>query len=82
MEDDFTIPVSFYNKDYAFIARLRNYGYSYKIEVDIKDGTILFEPDEERNWRVMVSYEEATAGKKVDAELLKAIATALDGLFK
>jgi hypothetical protein len=54
MNDEFYIPVSFEGRDYNFPARLLNYGYAIKLEVDIEGTTILFEHDEERNWRALI----------------------------
>ena len=78
MEEDFILPVTFNEKEMEFPARLRAYGYSFKIEVDINDMKVQFERDEERNWRALISYEEVQANKKLNGELLRAIAGTLD----
>jgi len=82
MEDNFEIPVTFNNKQLSFPGRLLNYGYSTKIEIDIEGTKVLFEPDEERNWRALISYEDVQANKKLDPALLKAIAGAIEELIK
>ena len=82
MEDSFDIPVIFKNVELAFPARLLNYGYSSKLEVEVEGTKVLFEPDEERNWRAMISYEDGQANKKLDANLLKAIAEAIEEITK
>ena len=59
-----------------------NYGTSYKLEVEIDGTKVLFEPDEERNWRAMISYEDVQANKKMDTGLLELIARELDAILK
>lgn len=82
MDEDFEIPVTFNNKELHFPARLLTYGYSFKLEIDIEGTTVLFERDEERNWRALVSFEDVQANKHVNAALLKAIAEAIEEIFK
>ena len=81
MEDDFLLPVVFENKQIHFPARLLNYGYSSKLQVDVYGTTVLFEPDEERKWRALISYEDVQENKKMNADLLKAIAEAIQNLY-
>jgi hypothetical protein len=61
-----------------FTARLLTYGYSYKIEVNIRGTKIFFEPDEERNWRALIAYEELEANKNIDRKLLEAVSGAIE----
>ena len=82
MDEGFELPVSFNKKELNFPVRLLNYGYSYKLEVDIDGDKILFEPDEERNWRALVAYEEINTNKKINIELLKAIALSIEEIMK
>jgi hypothetical protein len=80
--DEFELPVSFNKKEFSFPARLLHYGYSYKLEVDIDGDKILFEPDEERNWRALVAYEDIGNNKKVNVDLLKAIVVSIEAIMK
>ncbi|MBL7748123.1 MAG: hypothetical protein JNM19_11880 [Chitinophagaceae bacterium] len=82
MNDEFHIPVSFGGKEYHFPARLLNYGYTIKLEVVIDGNTILFEPDEERNWRALVPFDEITSTQKTNPELLRAVAEAIEEITK
>ena len=82
MKDSFDLPVVFNNKELVFPGRLLNYGYSSKIEIDIDGTKVLFEPDEERNWRALISYEDVQANKKLNLELLKAVAGAIEDITK
>lgn len=79
---DFELPVTFNGKDLAFQGKFLDYGYSSKIEMDIEGTKVLFEPDEERNWRALISFEDLQANKKLNMDLLKVIAEALDEIRK
>ncbi len=81
MNETFDLPVSYIGKELSFPAKLLVFGYSYKIAVDLNGIEIIFEPDEERNYRVLVDPEKLE-GKKMDIELLKAIAVAIEGILK
>lgn len=81
MDEDFTLPVQYNNEERHFVARLLNYGYSYKIEVDIGDLKVQFEPDEERKWRALISYEELQANKTISKALLSAIAVTIEEIL-
>jgi hypothetical protein len=82
MENDFLLPVSYEGKQTGFPARLLNYGYSFKLEVTIDDTKVLFEPDEERNWRALISYDDMQLNKKLNTILLRSIAEAIESITK
>jgi hypothetical protein len=82
MEDEFVLPVTFKGKEWEFPARLLHYGYSVKLEVDMEGTKILFEPDEERNWRAVIPYEELEKYKKIKTELLKAVSEVIGELLQ
>lgn len=76
----FELPVQFKGHERLLPARLVRFGYSYRIYVQAGDAEILFEPDEERNFRAMV--EDAVARDKIDVELIRAIVEALENNFR
>jgi hypothetical protein len=82
MEQEFELPVMYKESELSFHARLLNYGYSYKLEVEIEGVKVLFEPDEERNWRALLSYEDLMANKKISMGLLEAITFSIDKNLK
>ena len=82
MDEQFELPVFFNNAELSFPTRLLNYGYSYKLEVDMDGTKLLFEPDEERNWRALIAYEELDANKKLSVDLLKAVASSIEEIMK
>ena len=55
MEDSFSIEVDFNGKEYSFEARLIAIGYTHKLCIIINDVEVTFEPDEERNYRAILS---------------------------
>lgn len=53
-------------------------GYTHRIQAMVNDVPVLFEPDEERQYRAVVLPEFREAGEKLDVGLLVAIAEALE----
>ncbi len=82
MPESFDIPVTHAGKEYSFPAVLHQYGYSFKIEVDVNGVSILFEPDEERNWRAQMPPEMGSQRNAPDVSLLKAISESIDNILK
>lgn len=80
--DEFELALHFKGKDILLPVKLINYGSSYKLEVKVEGTNVLFEPDEERNWRALISYEDIQANKKLDKDLLQLIAAELDSILK
>jgi len=81
MEESFTLDVEYKGEIVEFEGRLMLSGYLHKIEMDVNGSKVLFEPDEERNYRALVSMEEAEASR-LDISMLKAIANRLESLLK
>ncbi len=81
-EDQVLLTINFRGRSLEVPTVLRQFGYSYRIDVTISDSIVSFEPDEERNWRALVSYEDMQANKQLDPDLLRAIAEELTALAK
>ena len=81
MADSFTLEVTYKGQQREFEAELRTFGYTYKIVIQVNDTEVIFEPDEERNYRAILSDTE-TAKQPIDQELLRAIVLALEEAFK
>ena len=81
MYGPFDLPVRYKGEQLELPARLLLQGYVHKFEVEVNGQTLLFEPDEERDYRVVVDAEEAERSK-IDAELLRAIAEAIEAVVK
>ena len=82
MDTSFEIPLTYKSKDINFPAEYISTGYSYKINVDVFGQIISFEPDEERNFRALVSYDEIHEADGIDKNLIELIARQLIFLFK
>jgi hypothetical protein len=54
IEDTFDIPVTYKGKELLFKSHLLILGYIHKISVDVNGTEVLFEPDEERNYRAVM----------------------------
>lgn len=79
---DFELPVSYNGEELCFPGQLHQYGYSHKIEINVNGISLLFERDEERNWRVIVNPAELEKNKLINTELLQAIAGSIEDLLK
>ena len=76
------MPVTFNGKDLEFPARLLKYGYTVTLEVDIEGTKVHYEPDEERDWRAVIPYEEVPLNKRIDANLLKSITEVIEEIMR
>ncbi|MCU7552668.1 hypothetical protein OCK74_26345 [Chitinophagaceae bacterium LB-8] len=80
--EELIIPVIYKGKEIEFTASVLKSGYDYKFKVNVNDIDILFEPDEERNYRAIINPEFLEGRNKIDAELLQAIASTLEAAGK
>ena len=51
MPESFLLSVQYKNEKKQFESELRVFGYTHKIAVNVNGTEIIFEPDEERNYR-------------------------------
>lgn len=84
METDnekFEIEIEHGAKVHVFPAELKTMGYTYKIAVVVFGSEVVFEPDEERNFRAVI---DPTLNKTNDypVEILQKIAQFLEEVFK
>jgi hypothetical protein len=77
MTEPIVITVPYQGTEKQFEIQLEMTGYTYRIKAIVNEVTVFFEPDEEKQYRAVVPYENAEAGKKLDAGLLQAIAETL-----
>ena len=82
MDDDLEVPVTYKNQELIFYAKFIQFGYSYKFEVDVNGVIVLFEPDEERNFRAIIDPSIDHENHKIDKELIQLIAETLVGMLK
>lgn len=81
MAESFTLTILYKEVEQSYNAELRLMGYTHKIAVNIEGTEILFEPDEERNYRALLSDPDIHK-KKIDAELIGLIAAELEANLK
>jgi hypothetical protein len=82
MSDSFELPVTYKGKDFFFPSELISTGYSYKILVNVFDMIVSYEPDEERNFRAILTEEFMQDAHKIDKGILEEIANSLISIFK
>ena len=81
MDETFTLVINYKGKEYQVEGELRIFGYTHKIAINFEGREILFEPDEERNYRaVMPRYDGSMA--EIDIELVQAISKELAAAFE
>ena len=73
MDESFTITLSLNGQESCFDARLVTIGYNHKFIVQINGSEVIFEPDEERNYRAIIPDNKKASFKSKDIELIKAI---------
>jgi len=81
MPESFLLSVQYKNEEKQFESELRVFGYTHKIAVNVNGIEIIFEPDEERNYRAVLTEPEINK-KKIDIELLRLITEELESSFK
>ena len=79
--EKFEIEVEQAGEIHVFPAELRTMGYTFKIAVDLFGSEILFEPDEERNFRAVIDREKYP-NISFNADILQKIAQFLEEVFK
>ena len=81
MQETFDLPVWYNGKEIMLPAELQSWGYSHRITVYIENFPFIFETDEEKNYRAVVSKEDRKKAEKIDKQLLLAIVETLQDLF-
>jgi hypothetical protein len=80
MAESFILVVNYKNKVYQLGSELRVFGYTHKIAINVDGREILFEPDEERNYRAVMPDHEGSK-TETDIGLIQAIIKELDATF-
>ena len=77
MSEPIFITVPYKNSERQVEIQLEVTGYTHRFRVLLDEIPVLFEPDEEKQYRAIVPPEHATAGQSLDPALLQAIADTL-----
>jgi hypothetical protein len=79
--EDFELPVDFGGRELVFPARLQQLGYTYRVTIELEGGQLIFEPDEERNWRAVANETLLSSKHLPSPALVSAMADALKFIF-
>jgi hypothetical protein len=82
MEEEFELPVKYKGEEQMLNAKLIVTGYTHKFSVDANGQMIVFEPDEERNYRAVIPYDDIDKNKPIDIKLLKQITKAIENIVR
>lgn len=75
IDEPFDLPVVYKGQEIELSSRLVRRGYSYKIHVDVQGQEVIFEPDEERNFRAMIEHPLQSV---ISQDIIHAIIEALE----
>ena len=77
MEDNIVITVPYREGEREITLRWQPIGYTHRFVADIDGVEVYFEPDEERNYRVVLSPDMADTKVKINVELIGSVVTVL-----
>lgn len=80
MDEPFFLPVIFNGIEHQFEASLRRRGYGAVLEIRVHNALVIFERDEQGDWRAIVSEDQK--GKAPDVDLLRAIGEAIEQILQ
>ncbi|MEO8174753.1 MAG: hypothetical protein ABI581_16775 [Sediminibacterium sp.] len=81
MSERFELPLEYKGEELLLPAELLPMGFTHKIKVTIDSVDILFEPDEERNYRAVINNADLDKIPSLKKDLLQLICLTLDELF-
>ncbi|MDE3252996.1 MAG: hypothetical protein KGO92_09315 [Bacteroidota bacterium] len=81
MNEPFLLPLTHHGEEWNLNAEFQPRGYGYVIQVTVHDQKILFERDEENNFRAIQTNSNQSDAPKPDPVLLSDIAATLQELF-
>ena len=80
MNELFDLPVTYQGEELLLPAQLLQSGYIHQFKVEVNGQEVVFENDEEGNYRAMVDAEKVA--KQIDVEFLKAIAEGIENAVR
>jgi len=81
MDETFEIPVLYRGQELLFPARLLILGYVHKFLVTVEGQDFFFETDNNGQYRALIDPNNREGVKKLDTELFKAIAEAIESIL-
>ena len=82
MEDSLEIEVTYKGIEYSFPAQVVAAGFVHKIIVVINGIEVIYEPDEERNYRAIVNDPGMTNIRDIDKALIMAVGEKIASVHK
>lgn len=82
MEESFEIIVTYNGEQLIFPAQLKVFGYTHRIQVNVEGQEVMFELDEEQNYRAVINSENIKPGKNINVELLRSILEAIGAIVR
>jgi hypothetical protein len=79
MPESFELPVTWQGEEILLPAEFLNIGYTHRIKVFIDGTSVIFEPDEEKDYRAII--EISNAAIHIQQGLLQAVSETLQELF-
>jgi hypothetical protein len=76
--DELVLPLTYGGEDMELPLKMYAYGYTFRAEVMVEYMAVIFEPDEEGNYRALVNLDQLEKDKTLNRGLLQAIAEALE----
>lgn len=80
MNESLEIPVIYNGREFSFKAKLVQFGYIHKIEVQLNDHVVFLEPDEEGKYRASLDPVKENSLTADEGGLLKEIIAVLEKL--
>jgi hypothetical protein len=80
MDEPFFLPVTFKGVEHQFEVLLRRRGYVAVLEVNVNNALVIFERDEQGDWRAILPEDQA--GKTPDVELLRVIGETIEQILQ
>lgn len=77
MEDGFLLPVPYQGETLELDAKFVRLGFIYQFHISVEGRTLIFERDEEQEYRVI---DTAASGRETDPRLLEAVVETLKAL--
>jgi hypothetical protein len=80
MDETFAITVLLQGKEYSFDARLVAIGYTHRFIVTINELEVIFEPDEERQYRAILAATDHGSVTDGNRALIKAVGEKIESI--
>jgi len=79
MDDGFILSLEYKRKLYELKAKFCRVGYIHQFHIEVENRTLIFEFDEERNYRVI---DGSDSSKAIDPDFLQAIVNKISSLHE